>query len=724
MPIVRQKAEKQWFPYFETTRYYLRGNRLFFGGSMKHWVFSLSILIGLGLIVASTALTPAWGNPRFQDNTSAPSVFAEAINPDANIRAEPTIDGERIGAIQPGTPYPIRGQRFEWWLIEFPSSVNGFAWVHQSVVTITGDVSTIPIVDPASLPSSQSPTHTATTNNILTHTATSVPPSEETPSPNEIAPTSTPTEALFTFTPIAATPTPLNFSELENNVLSDPDAEIERRLSILEQVYVQQPILLTYQGQLILLDPSEVGFQINQNEMRARLQDSISEAFVITTTPIVADFSPDLIQVYLEDIAARYDVPASAPTFSLEQLTFQAGEAGIGLDVGRAEGVIVAALFSPNPEGRLVTLPLLPITKTEDGLPRLEDAILSYLSRQGVVYSGVNSVISVYVQDLETGQAMGIQENILHSATSTAKIGVIANYFRYIYQDPNDEMKMRLLAAVVCSSNIDANILMNVTGNGDAAAGIRQTTDTFCQAGAIHTLVDRHFAIGPAGEGAVPANYYDPAGSLTCSAAADSPHDATLSVEVDPLLQTTAANMGHFLAEIYECAADGSGLAEIFPGEITQTECQWMLNLLEGTNFKQLAELGIPEDVTFAHKVGYGGQAAGDAGIVFSPSGDYALVIYVWDPRLANLDAFALSRWGLFGEISRIVYNYFNMDDPLVTQQFPPNAFGGAACVLPSDPATINLNDVNSSRFESDGSPLASTCYDWPTCREFNGWDR
>jgi hypothetical protein len=78
----------------------------------------------------------------------------------------------------------------------------------------------------------------------------------------------------------------------------------------------------------------------------------------------------------------------------------------------------------------------------------------------------------------------------------------------------------------------------------------------------------------------------------------------------------------------------------------------------------------------------------------------------------------------LFGEVSRIVYNYFNMDTPLLTQRFPPNAFGGAACVLPTDSATVNLNDVNSSRFDGDGNPLPTACYDWPTCREFIGWDQ
>ena len=89
----------------------------------------------------------------------------------------------------------------------------------------------------------------------------------------------------------------------------------------------------------------------------------------------------------------------------------------------------------------------------------------------------------------------------------------------------------------------------------------------------------------------------------------------------DPLNYTTAADVGTMLMQIYDCATYGSGLRTIFPDEITQTECQWILEILSGTNFSQFLELGVPEGVEFAHKVGYADDTFGDAGIVYSPGG-------------------------------------------------------------------------------------------------------
>jgi beta-lactamase class A len=352
----------------------------------------------------------------------------------------------------------------------------------------------------------------------------------------------------------------------------------------------------------------------------------------------------------------------------------------------------------------------------------LREELLAYLNTRGIINNGTGSVVSIYVRDLASGAEMGLYERVPHSAASTAKIGVMANYFRYVYQEPAVETKFELQAAIICSSNSNANQLMEITGEGDPLAGIRRTQETFCRAGAVNTLIDRRFWIGEAGEGGVPADHYDPAGSAVCPASANSPPDTSLTVNVDPLLQTTAADMGHLLSEIYACAQEGRGQAETFPNEITQTECRWMLELLRGARFMHLLELGVPEGVTIAHKVGYGGEAVGDAGLVFSPGGDYVLVVYLWDRRLANFDAYALSRWAAIGEVSRLVYNTFNPDAPLEALRQPPNPNGGVACVLPTDVRLVSLDDSDAGRFDAEGNPLASACYDWPICRTFEGW--
>ncbi|NDJ85167.1 MAG: serine hydrolase, partial [Chloroflexi bacterium] len=404
-------------------------------------------------------------------------------------------------------------------------------------------------------------------------------------------------------------------------------------------------------------------------------------------------------------------------------LMFEPGAPGLALDVNAARALIASVLYQPHLASRQVDLPLEPVVRGD--LDDLQAAIVNYLVSRGIPYNTTTSVISIAVRDLDSGMETGLNEQVLHSATSTAKIGVLATYFRYIYEEPNAEMRFRLAAAIICSSNVDANLTMAIAGNGNSAAGIGNVNTTFCQAGATNTLINRNFFIGPAGEGAVPQDYYDPAGVTPCQSGDTASLDGTLSPDVDPDLQTTAADMSQFLAMIYHCAEKGAGLAERFPGEFTQTECQWMLEILRGTRFLHLAELGIPEGVSFAHKVGYGGEALGDAGIVFSPGGDYTLVIYIWDEEMDSLDTYALSRWNIVSEISRLIYNYFNPDAPLLTPRLPPNAFGGAACVLPNWPeATINLNNINAGRFDASGDPLPGACYDWPACRPFSGWEQ
>jgi hypothetical protein len=60
-----------------------------------------------------------------------------------------------------------------------------------------------------------------------------------------------------------------------------------------------------------------------------------------------------------------------------------------------------------------------------------------------------------------------------------------------------------------------------------------------------------------------------------------------------------------------------------------------------------------------AHKHGWTESpldSLGDAGVVFSPAGDYVLSIFLWNGR--EMDWVPTS--GLVADLSRAVYNYFN----------------------------------------------------------------
>ena len=128
--------------------------------------------------------------------------------------------------------------------------------------------------------------------------------------------------------------------------------------------------------------------------------------------------------------------------------------------------------------------------------------------------------------------------------------------------------------------------------------------------------------------------------------------------------QTTPADLGMLLEDIYQCSQTGGGaLAAVFPGEITQSECQQMVGLLAANKIGMLIEAGVPSDAQVAHKHGWTTDVAdglmhnmADAGLVYTPGGDYVLVVFLYDPVQIIFDNGNL----MVAQISQAIYYYFN----------------------------------------------------------------
>ena len=132
----------------------------------------------------------------------------------------------------------------------------------------------------------------------------------------------------------------------------------------------------------------------------------------------------------------------------------------------------------------------------------------------------------------------------------------------------------------------------------------------------------------------------------------------------DPSRQTTAEEWSALLAMIYQCAKHGGGaLMAVYPGDYTPAECQAILDLMVLNEEGNLIRFGVPDGVLVSHKHGWIPDTHGDAGVVFSPGGDYVIVEYLHLPGqwLQSDISFPILR-----EISRAVYNYFNFDEPYV----------------------------------------------------------
>jgi hypothetical protein len=184
-------------------------------------------------------------------------------------------------------------------------------------------------------------------------------------------------------------------------------------------------------------------------------------------------------------------------------------------------------------------------------------------------------------------------------------------------------------------------------------------------------------------------------------------------------------DMATLMQELYDCAEYNSGLRGAFSNEYTQLECRQMLELLSGNIVGRLIELGVPPGIRIAHKNGWGGAQGGasggnvsDVAIVYSPGKTYVLSIFMWEAQ-ANPDGLGTLRpWEAIEEISRIVFNYYNPDRPMVTPRVPENPNGAIDCVMPN-PAFIeklDLNNINSGRFNPDGTLVADACYGYPVC--------
>jgi hypothetical protein len=129
----------------------------------------------------------------------------------------------------------------------------------------------------------------------------------------------------------------------------------------------------------------------------------------------------------------------------------------------------------------------------------------------------------------------------------------------------------------------------------------------------------------------------------------------------DPYRQTTTEDIGTLLAMLYYCAEQGGGaLIAVYGPDLTPAKCQLVLAALETNRIDSLIEEGVPDSVTVAHRHAWQNDTYADAGIVFSPGGDYVLVEIMHKPGWL---AWTVSS-PLMADVSQATYNFFNFAAP------------------------------------------------------------
>jgi beta-lactamase class A len=349
----------------------------------------------------------------------------------------------------------------------------------------------------------------------------------------------------------------------------------------------------------------------------------------------------------LNEIASRYDKVPEVSQPIPGSVNFILGKPGEVLDITRSIPLIENALRSSNQRSASLV-----IDKQNAPRPSLEN--LKVLITQIIDRSKFDGLTEVYILDLKNQRDINFayengeeyRPGIAFTAASSMKIPVMVSVLRRLSEPlaANADALFKQMIAVSDNNATDAIMQTYLEKN----YGPLYVTDDMKKLGLVNTFLSGYFYDGaqPLRDYRTPANqrrdYY---------------------TNPDRMNQTTTAEMGMLLDDIYQCSKNGGGtFGAVFLGEITQTECQAMITYLILNTNPALIKPGLPEVVRIAHKHGWvspGGimNSAIDSGIVFSNGGDYVISIAFYQPTQL---IFGIAQQ-LASKISAATYNYFNI---------------------------------------------------------------
>ncbi len=423
-----------------------------------------------------------------------------------------------------------------------------------------------------------------------------------------------------------------------------------------------QPVEINYKDSAILMNPEEAEFQLDLDNMLSiadvqRTQAPFWEDFWNylwgrTSKPaevaLSSSTSESRLRSFLTDIALRYDQPPVPPQPIPGSVNFEPGKTGNSLDIDGSILLIENALDSLT--NRSVDLPIERISPSRPPFSNLD-----VLLRQTIQLSGFDGLAGIYFQDMQTGQEvhmayqngelLPLNPDVSFTASSIIKVPIMVSVFQRT--DEMDEETAKLMEDMVDrSGNEAADWLMDrVMEPGRAPL---EVTEDLKGLGLDNTFLAGYFSAGS-----------------PLLALVDTPANQRIDIDTDPdpYNQTTPSDIGMLLADIYQCARTGGGaLVAVHPGEINQAECRSMVDYLIKNRLPSLLTAGLPEGTEIAHKHGWVSvngiiNTVGDAGIVYSPGGNYVLVVFLHHPDQIIWDSAST----LIATLSQAVYNFYNI---------------------------------------------------------------
>jgi beta-lactamase class A len=420
----------------------------------------------------------------------------------------------------------------------------------------------------------------------------------------------------------------------------------EQALNALEVAFAT-PVEVAYREQRLSLPPESAGLHYDVEETAAHLDKALNAreglngfiAHVLRRSlppvdvQVAVNYSPERLDSFLTRVAEQYDQLPKEMIPLPTSLTFRPGQPGSELNVEASRARLDAALVSA--ADRKVEL----VVGVTEAPPRDIDVLRQSL--QSLLDGHAGLIAGIFIKDLQTGDELGIDADVAYTGLSVLKIAVLEETYRALDLPLTPEITDWVSDTMgESSSNLEANLLLrDVIGSGDGYQGVENLTTSMNHLGLVNT-----FMSAP----------YDEEIPLTVVTLANSRTDIT--TDPDPYMQTTPLDIGLLLEMIYQCSQGSGALMVAYPGAFTASECHQMIEWMSTSHINSLIEAGVPVGTQVAHKRGFTGDTHADASLVFSPGGDFVLVVYLYRSQWLEWDESA----PLIADIATVTYNYFN----------------------------------------------------------------
>jgi uncharacterized protein YraI/beta-lactamase class A len=285
----------------------------------------------------------------------------------------------------------------------------------------------------------------------------------------------------------------------------------------------------------------------------------------------------------------------------------------------------------------------------------------------------------LFLMNLNSGEAITFGNDVAFSGMSLSKIAILAALYDKFDAPLPLDVAIEVANMMICSENSASNALLARLGDGDMVRGGAYITDFLRRLGLQNMYIVAPYRISAQ---ATPAPVTAPTTGVD-----------QVRAQPDIANQMTVGDMGQLLAGIYQCAIQATGpLLNFTEPRFNPGECRQMLGVMSINNLDQplMMSAGVPAGTRVAHKHGYINDTHGNAGIVFTPGGDFVLVTALHAPTWLDFQV----SFPLITNMARETYNYFNPTTPLDANR-DPFIVPVEECQVTTNPIIDELTSIN-----------------------------